>query len=68
MICIVAAMVNILDLYHSDDMIEVKRAVADHLDDLPRAQADGLGKQLQIILAYASDQIGARMKIVPGAS
>ena len=67
MICIVAAMVNILDLYHSDDMIEIKRTVADHLDDLRRAQADGLGKQLQIILAYASDQIGAGVQIVAGA-
>ena len=66
MICIIAAMVNILDLYHSDDMIEVKRCRGSS-DDLRRAQADGLGKQLQIILAYASDQIGAGVQIVAGA-
>ena len=60
-------MVNILDLYHSDDMIEVKRAVADHLDDLHNAQTEiFVGKLFQIIFAQFQ-RVGARMKIVAGA-
>ena len=67
MVGIVAAMVDILDLYRADDVIEIERAVTDHLHDLRQAHADAERELLEVIHIDIAEKIRAGVQVVAGA-
>lgn len=67
MVGVVVAMIDVFDFYRADDVIEIERAVTDHLHDLRQAHADAERELLEVIHIDIAEKIRAGVQVVAGA-